>query len=222
MPVPKLNSKGGFKMALIGNMLDISVGSDGTTYGINNQLQVFRRLEIWERVDDDFNAVQVAVGDSANVWAIEADSNSVCYLQNGRFEKSGSSLALRISVGIGDPSQVWIRGTNDMTYKLVQGGFVQTPSGSKALEIAVFNETMVWIIGTNNKTYELKDGKFVQTPSGSEGKQITIDASMNVWLVGTNDQYYQLVGGKFTKSSIPWGGSGLSSLLAINRLFPNS
>ncbi|NEN94601.1 MAG: hypothetical protein F6K50_03380 [Moorea sp. SIO3I7] len=204
-------------------MLDISVGSDGTAFGIDNQQRVFKySLQGWQRVDPDFEAVQIAVGDSENVWAIGAGELFTYKLEGNSFvQQPQGSKAIRISVGIADPTQVWIVGTDTNTYKLENGSFVQTPSGSKALEISVYDTTTVWIIGTDTNTYELKNGSFVQTPSGSEGKQISVDASENVWLIGTDDNYYKLVNGAFIRSSIPWEGSGLNSLLAANRLLRN-
>lgn len=206
-------------MASIDNMLDISVGTDRTTFGINSRLQVFALEKGWQRVDPGFNAVQVAVGDRKNVWAIEATTNSICRLQGKEFVQLGHSKAFRVSVGSGDPTQVWIIGTDDKTYQLRDGKeFVQTPEDSKALEISVFDKSTVWTIGTDQKTWKLEHGNFVQRPTGSKGKQIAVDQSEEVWLVGTDDQYHRLVGSEFVPLPIPWKGSGLSSLSAVNRL----
>jgi hypothetical protein len=127
-------------MAIAGALKWVSVGQDGTVWGINASDEIFRRTaDGWQQVAGSLK--QISVGNANQVWGVNADDEIF------RWNGSGwDSIAGKLkNVSVGSDGAVWGCNAGDDIFR--RSGDTWQPVAGKLKQVSVANASTVW--GTN-------------------------------------------------------------------------
>ncbi len=203
-------------MPVHGALKYVSVGADGTVWGVNAGDQIFRwNGSAWDRISGQLK--QVSVGNASMVWGV--NSADKIYRWNGTawnqisgalkhvavagdgtvwgvnrndeiFRWNGSAWD-RISgrlkqISVGNAATVWGVNADDEIYQWNGNGWTRVAGALKHVSVAA--DGTVFGVNADDKIFSRSSTSWVQLPGRL--KQISVSSSSLVWGVNSNDQIY--------------------------------
>ncbi|MBK8014596.1 MAG: hypothetical protein IPK13_25005 [Deltaproteobacteria bacterium] len=172
-----------------GNLLtDIAVGSDGSVWGIDSGLMIYRRSGSgWERVPGQLH--QISVGSASHVWGVGAAARIYRRDGNAWTEIPGG---LR-QVSVGSDGSVWGIGSGGSIYRRV-GSSWERVSGQLE-QISVGSASQVWGVNAAGLIYR-RDGDSWTNIAG-ELRQVSVGSDGTVWGINSAGIIYRRAGNRW-------------------------
>jgi hypothetical protein len=172
-----------------GSFSQVSVGSDGTVWGLNGagQVDMFNpQTQTWQPAPGSFT--QIAVGASGFVWALNAAGQVYCY---DSATQSWDQIPGTLSqIAVGSDGDVWGIGSSAQVYHFnpATQNLVQIP-GTLA-QIAVGYDGAVWGINAAQQIFRFNPGtqNWQQMPGAL--KRVAVGADGDVWGINNAGQTY--------------------------------
>ncbi|MBL9041547.1 MAG: hypothetical protein JNM83_08090 [Myxococcales bacterium] len=166
-----------------GSLKHVSVGADGTVWGVNASDQIFRRSgDTWEHIPGALK--QVSVGSVSQVFGVNS-SDMIYRWLGGGWEQIPGSLK---HVSVGADGTVWGVNSSDMIYRWLGGGWEQIPGSLKYVSVA--SDGTVFGISAANQVYRRSNGDWILVPGTL--KQISVGSANLVFGVTLSDQIVTL------------------------------
>jgi sugar lactone lactonase YvrE len=172
-----------------GAFSQVSVGSDGTVWGINSTGQVYMfnpQTQTWQPAPGLFT--QIAVGASGFVWALNAAGQIYRYdpaLQG--WDQIPGTLS---QIAVGSDGDVWGINSSAQVYHFNSATETWTQIPGALVQIAVGYDGAVWGINAAQQIYRFNPGtqNWQQIPGAL--KQIAVGADGDVWGINNAGQIY--------------------------------
>jgi hypothetical protein len=183
-----------------GGLKYVSVGADGTTWGVNANDQIFRRDgSSWTLVSGALK--QISVGNSMNVWGVNAADNIFQWNGGGWTQVAG---ALK-HVSVGNDGTVWGVNASDNIFRRDGSSWTQIPGALK--QISVGNAANVWGVNAGDDIFRRNGSSWTQIPGAL--KHVAVASDGTVWGVNAGDAIFrrngnswQLVSGALKQISV--------------------
>jgi Tectonin domain len=166
----------------------VSVGADGTVWGVNADDKIYRwngGSGVWDPISGALK--QISVGSAANVWGV--NKNDKIYRWNGSSWTQISGALKHVSIA-GDGS-VWGVNKDDKIYRW--NGSSWTQVGGSLKQISVGSATTVWGVNSDDDIFFWNGNGWMQVAGALKHVSVAEDGS--VWGVNSDDEIYR------------WGGS---------------
>ncbi len=168
-----------------GALKHVSVGADGTVWGVNSADQIYRRSgDGWEQIPGALK--QVSVGATSQVWGVNSADQIFRWTGSG-WEHIPGGLK---HVSVGADGTVWGVNSADMIYRWLGGGWEQIPGSLK--QIAVGSASQVWGTNAADLIFRWLGGGWEQI-SGSL-KYVSVSSDGTVWGVNAANQIFRRSG----------------------------
>jgi len=172
-----------------GSLAQISVGSDGSIWGINGAGQIYMfnpQTQTWQAVKGALT--QIAVGSSGYVWGLNAAGQIYRYdAVNQTWDQIPGILS---QIAVGSDGDVWGINASAEVYHFNSAlqTWVQIP-GAMA-QIAVGYDGAIWGLNAAQQIYRFNPGtqSWQQIPGAL--KQIAVGADGDVWGINSGGQAY--------------------------------
>ncbi len=166
-----------------GDVISLSVASDGAVFGVNSNAQIYRRItdNNWQLYEGDL--AQIAVGDQDNVWAVDKQERIVRLVSNpNAWQRISASLT---QVSAAADGTVWGINANKQIYHYQGNNSWQQLSGSLD-QVAVGSEQEVWGL-KDGTAYRRINGAWVNVDGSTGGSfgTLSIGQDMVVWTTRT-------------------------------------
>ncbi|MCA9690825.1 MAG: RICIN domain-containing protein, partial [Myxococcales bacterium] len=169
-----------------GGLIHVSVGADGTTWGVNKNHQIYRWSgSTWAQVPGALK--QISVGSSAHVWGVNVNDDIYRWTGSG-WQQIGGKLKY---VGVGADGTVWGVNSNDDIY--FRRGDTWENIAGKLKQIEVGSRTLVWGVNSNDDIFVRRGDHWLQI--GGKLKHVSVAADGSVWGVNAADQIWRWRGG---------------------------
>lgn len=185
------NGNGGW-VKMDGLLKDISIGSDGTIWGVNSNDDIYKRQNNrWVKVDGKLK--QISVGNNTNVWGVNSGENIYKRVGNGWKQIAGSLK----HVSTAADGSVWGVNRNDNIYRWNGSGWTQIPGKLKM--ISVGSKSQVWGVNSNENVYRWNGRGWDKMPGLLKNVSVANDGT--VWGVNKNDNIYKWNGRSWDKTN---------------------
>jgi hypothetical protein len=187
-----------------GSLSQVSVGSDGTVWGINSAGQIYMfnpLMQTW--VQAPGLLTQIAVGSSGVIWGLNAAG------QIFRYDPASQSWdqipGILSQIAVGSDGDVWGVNTSGQVYHFdsSQQNWVEIP-GALA-QIAVGYDGVVWGINSAQQVYRFNPGTQNWQQVAGLLKQVAVGGDGDVWSINSAGQTYH-----FNTLSQQWQNTGAS------------
>lgn len=194
--------------AVSGTLTQISVGADGTTWGVNGSQQVFRynsSSQAWQQMPGSMAVV--AVGSSSSIWALNLVGN--IYRWNSSTSAWNYVPGNLSRIAVGADGDVWGLNSNGLIFHYSAAGWIYIP-GTLA-QIAVGYDGAVWGLNPSNtifrfnpgtQTFEYVPGTLTSIAVGVDGEAWGINASNGVYHFNPLTQSWQQMLGTLSQISV--------------------
>ena len=172
-----------------GALSQVSVGSDGTVWGINSAGQAYffnPQTQTWQQAPGLFT--QIAVGASGLVWALNAAGQIYRYdPATQSWDQVPGALS---QIAVGSDGDVWGISSSGQVYHFnpATQNLVQIP-GTLA-QIAVGYDGAVWGTSAAQQIFRFNPGTQSWQPMPGALKQIAVGADGDVWGINNAGQVY--------------------------------
>ncbi len=185
-----------------GRLRHISMGSDGTVWGVNSSNRVYRRVRgRWREVRGRLKMLDV--GNARNIWGIGTDDR--IYRWGGRSWKQVRGRLKNISVG--SDGTVWGTNSNDQIFWW-DGRRWQRISGFLR-EVSVGNRNAIWGVNSQGTPFRWTGKGFVQI--SGRLKHVAVAKNGDVFALGTNARVLQ-----YDASRRRWMGRGTRTFAQLS------
>ena len=162
----------------------VSVGMDGTVWGVNADDKIYR----FNAGNGNWDAIpgalkQISVGSAGNVWGVNADDK--IYRRNGNSWTQVSGALKHVSVAA--DGTVWGVNADDKIYR--RDGNAWTQINGRLKQIDVGNAGAIWGVNADDKIYRWNGNSWTQV-SGAL-KHVSVAADGTVWGVNADDNIYR-------------------------------
>jgi hypothetical protein len=172
-----------------GALSQVSVGSDGTVWGINSAGQVYMfnpQTQTWQQAPGLFT--QVAVGSSGFVWALNAAGQIFRYdptLQG--WDQIPGTLS---QIAVGSDGDVWGINSSAQVYHFNSATQTWSQIPGALAQIAVGYDGAIWGINAAQQVYRFNPGtqNWQQIPGAL--KRVAVGADGDVWGINNAGQTY--------------------------------
>ncbi len=164
-----------------GALKHVSVGADGTVWGVNSADQIFRTTGGgWEHIPGALK--QVSVGSASQVWGVNS-ADQIYRWTGGGWEHVPGGLK---HASVGADGTMWGVNSADQIFRWTGGGWEHIPGGLK--QISVGSASQVWGTNSADMIYRWQGGGWEQIPGSL--RYVSVAADGTVWGVGAADQVY--------------------------------
>lgn len=175
-----------------GSLKWVSVGADGTVWGVNENDDIFRRTgDTWTQIPGKLK--QISVGNADNVWGV--NSNDYIYRRTGDTWTNIPGKLKNVSVGA--DGTVW--GVNSADYIYRRTGDTWTNIPGRLKNISVGSASFVWGVNSNDDIFRFNDNTWIQVPG--KLKQVSVSADGIVWGTTSLDDIYRRDGNDWNQVS---------------------
>lgn len=165
-----------------GQLKQISVGSDGTVWGVNSSNRVFKRGRGgWKQLRGRIK--QLDVGSRKHIWGVGTDDR--VYRWNGRSWKEKSGRLMQVSVGA--DATVWGVNSSHNVYRWNGRSWAKVRGGLK--QISVGNKDNIWGVNRSNNIYRWDGRRWIEMPGTF--KQVSVASNGGVFAISSEDQVYR-------------------------------
>ncbi|HBE81562.1 MAG TPA: hemopexin repeat-containing protein [Pyrinomonadaceae bacterium] len=212
---------------IAGNLSQVSVGSDGAAWGVDNKdniyqwtgrLQGYSAASTWVGFPGKLR--QISVG--SDYFVVGANAAGEVYAFAGNGWRSIAARAPMKQVSIGSDGKLWGVDTSDNIYRWDAmfygarilrigefvgeevGGIVQVPG--KLKQISVGNAENVWGVNAGGEIYRWNGTTWIKVPGVL--KQVSVGSDGSVWGVNPGDEIFRWTGSSWEK--IPGGLNNIS------------
>jgi hypothetical protein len=178
-----------------GSLRCVSVGTDGTVWGVGNNDEIYRRSgSSWTRMPGAHH--QVSIGDPANVWGTN-DKDEI-------YRWNGINTWVRVAgtfkeVSAGGDGSVWAINNDGEIYRYLSNDVWVRMPGSLT-QISVGNASSIWgvngdeIYRWNGTSWTRVPGKLKQVAAAFDGSVFGINKSNEIYRYLGNDNWQQIPG----------------------------
>lgn len=168
--------------SISGGLKHVSVGADGTTWGVNASDQIFRRDgSTWTTVSGALK--QISVGNGMNVWGVNASDQI--------FQRSGTTWTLVAGalkhVAVGNDGTVWGVNASDQIFR--RSGSTWTGVSGSLKQISVGNANNVWGVNASNDIFRWNGTGWTQIAGAL--KYVSVASDGTVWGVNASDNIFR-------------------------------
>jgi hypothetical protein len=169
-----------------GSLRYVSVGADGTVWGVNAVDRIFRSDNPgdWTQVDGALK--QISVGDHDTVWGVNA-ADSIFRWNGASWTRVSGELK---HVSVGADGTVWGVNADDEVFR--RDGDSWTQIRGELKQISVANENVVWGVNADDEIFRRDGDSWTQIPG--ELKHISVANDGSVWGVNADDEIFQRSG----------------------------
>jgi Tectonin domain/Metallo-peptidase family M12B Reprolysin-like len=169
-----------------GKLTWVSVGIDGTVWGVNADDDVFRYLgnDQWETMAGKLK--QVSVGGAALVWGVNANDDVFQWTGSGWNQVSGKLK----NVSVGSDGAVWGVNSSDDIFRWT--GSAWTQIAGKLKQISVADANNVWGVNSADAIFR-RGGTTWQSIAGGL-KNVSAGYDGSVFGVNASDQVFRYLG----------------------------
>ncbi len=179
----------------VGRLSTVSVGSDGTVWGVNRNSEIYQwNGSDWAKVDGLLN--QIAVGSASHVWGVN-NANHIFRRDGNTWTRIKNGLLKQVDVGC--DGTVW--GVNNANQSFRWDGVRWIYIGENMTQIAVGNATTIWGIGLNSEIFRWNGAAWAKYSKGLL-KQVDAGCDGTVWGTNNADEVYQWDGAAWIKQPI--------------------
>lgn len=169
---PAQHDKDDFWRTIVGSLKSVSVGSDGTVWGVDANNLIYRREgDYWTNIPG--HLVQISVGNANQVWGVDADD--LIYRRDGNSWTNIPGHLINVSVG--DDGTVWGVNRDGLIYRRDGNAWTNIP-GYLAM-ISVGNSSNVWGTDRDRNIYRWSGSSWVQIPGALNTLSVASDGT--VW-----------------------------------------
>ncbi len=169
-----------------GSLKNLSVGSDGTVWGVNEGNEIWQGDGIsWTKIDGGLS--QISVGSAAHIWGVN-EGGEVWYRAGNQWIKTTSGLLRQVDVGC--DGTVWGVNSSDQVWRwdgtrwhLVSTGMTQ---------VAVGNASNIWGMGYNNEVFRWSGSNWVKIEGNLQ--QVDVGCDGTVWGIDSSNQFTMWAG----------------------------
>jgi len=197
-----------------GSLAQISVGADGSVWGINSADQIYwfnPSTQNWQQIPGELT--QIAVGASGYVWGINALGEIYRYDPNTQnWDLIPGNLS---KIAVGSDGDVWGINSAQQVYHFNPAIQNWDQIGGSLEQIAVGSDSAVWGINSAQQIYRFNPGTqaFQQAPGllaqigvGADGAVWGISAAQQIYRFNTLTQNWDQMPGQLTQIAV--GSSG--------------
>jgi M6 family metalloprotease-like protein len=210
-----------------GRLAQISVGSDGETWGINAANEIFRfnpMTQLFEQIPGELT--QIAVGDSKNIWGL--NSAGQIYRFNTITRQFAQAPGLLVKIAVGTMGEVWGLNAAGEIYQFADDGlhFEQVPG--RLIDISVGSYGSIWGLNAANEIYRFNRAmkQFQQIPGyltqiaagrrflpwGGYAEDVWgLNATQEIYRFNSQTQRFEQIPGRLAKIAV-----GVDSVWGIN------
>jgi subtilase family serine protease len=172
-----------------GALSQVSVGSDGTVWGINGAGQAYMfnpQTQTWQQAPGLFS--QIAVGASGFVWALNAAGQ--IYRYDPTLQSWDRIPGVLSQIAVGSDGDVWGINSSAQVYHFNSATETWSYIPGALAQIAVGYDGAVWGINAAQQIYRFNPGtqNWQQIPGAL--KQIAVGADGDVWGINNAGQTY--------------------------------
>jgi len=180
-----------------GGLKWVSVGHDGTVWGVNSSDNIYRYQgnNQWTQISGALK--QISVGSSNNVWGVNSSDN--IYRWTGTTWQQIPGALKNVSVG--SDGAVWGCNAQDQIYRYVNNNWQQVPGALK--QISVANATTIWGTNAADQIYKWNGSTWVQIPGALHCVSAAYDGS--VFGVNSAGNIFRYLSAGNTWQSMPGG-----------------
>jgi hypothetical protein len=165
-----------------GGLKHVSVGADGTAWGVNANDQIFRRGGgAWIPVPGALK--QISVGNSTAVWGVNASNQIFQWNGTGWVLVAGSLK----HVAAGNDGTVWGVNASDQIFR--RNGGVWTPVPGSLKQISVGNANNVWGVNASNNIFRWNGAGWTSIAGALQYVSVASDGT--VWGVNASDGIFR-------------------------------
>jgi hypothetical protein len=183
----------------------VSVGQDGTTWGVNASDSIFRYQgnNTWQPISGKLK--QISVGNANNVWGVNAGGNIFRWTGSAWQQVNG---ALK-NVSVAADGTVWGCNVNDDIFRYLGNNQWQNVGG-KLKQISVGSTNIVWGVNSSNKIFKWLGGNNWQQIPGaltcvaaaSDGTVWGVNASNNIFRYQVSSNSWVTTSGALKEISV--------------------
>src|SRR5438270_293394 len=169
-----------------GKLKWVSVGIDGTVWGVNSNDDVFRYLgdDQWETIAGKLK--QISVGSAALVWGVNANDDVFQWTGSGWNQLSGKLK----NASVGSDGTVWGVNADDDVFRWT--GSAWTQIAGKLKQISVADASNVWGVNSADAIFR-RSGTTWQSVAGGL-KNVSAGYDGSVFGVNASDQLFRYLG----------------------------
>jgi hypothetical protein len=172
-----------------GALSQVSVGSDGTVWGINSAGQAYMfnpQTQTWQQAPGLFT--QIAVGASGFVWALNAAGQIYRYDPATQgWDQIPGALS---QIAVGSDGDVWGINASSQIYHLNSATHTWTHIPGALAQIAVGYDGAIWGINAAQQIYRFNPGTQTWQQMPGALKQVAVGADGDVWGINNAGQIY--------------------------------
>ncbi|MCK6211640.1 hypothetical protein KZX45_13910 [Georgenia sp. EYE_87] len=171
--------------SVAGALKHVSVGADGTVWGVNASDKIYRRDgNAWTQVSGALK--QISVGNAANVWGVNKDDK--IYRRTGDTWTRVPGALKHVSVAA--DGTVWGVNASDNIYRRDGNAWTQVPGALR--QISSGNAAAVWGVNAGGNIYRRTGSSWTQVPGSL--KHVSVAADGTIWGVNSADRIYRWTG----------------------------
>jgi hypothetical protein len=206
-------ASGGNWTQVSGALTWVSVGQDGTVWGVNSASNIYRWTgSAWQQIPGAL--VQISVGNANNVWGVNAAGNIYRWTGSAWQQIPG---ALR-NVSVAPDGTVWGVNSAGNIYKYLGSNQWQQIAGA-LVQISVANASTIWGTNAQNQIYRWNGGGWTQVPgaltvvsAAFDGSVFGVNAAGNIYrYISSSNSWQQMPGGLAQISA-----ASVSSIWGVN------
>ena len=175
-----------------GGLKHVSVGADGTVWGVNKNDQIYRRDGgNWRNIPGGLK--QISVGSRSKVWGVNRN-DQIYYWNGSNWTNVPGGLKY---VSAASDGSVWGVNKHDQIYRRDGNKWTRIQGALK--QVSVGRNGKVWGVNSSNHIYRWNGGSGTgNTWTRIQGslKHVSVAADGTVWGVNSKDEIYKWVGRK--------------------------
>jgi sugar lactone lactonase YvrE len=172
-----------------GSLSQISVGSDGTVWGLNSAGQAYffnPQTQTWQQAPGSLT--QIAVGASGIVWGLNAAGQIYRY---DPATQSWDQIPGTLSqIAVGSDGDVWGINASSQVYHFNSATETWTQIPGALAQVAVGYDGAIWGINAAQQIYRFNPGTQAWQQIPGAVKQIAVGADGDVWGINNAGQVY--------------------------------
>ena len=184
-----LNGNGSGFATAPGSLRQISVGADGTVWGLNSNNSIYRWdtvLQTWDWIPGSL--AQIYVGNATSVWGL--NSAGAIYQFNTSAQTWVQAPGSLAQLSIGSDGDVWgINGAGEAYHYVGAPQYWQGIGGVILAQISVGFDGAVWATAPGGQIYRFNPELSAWEQIAGVASQISVGADGSVWALNTGQVY---------------------------------
>jgi LysM repeat protein len=176
----------------MGNIINISVGIDGTAVCVDKNQNVWMRaarMANWTPFNDA-KGVKASCARQDHLWLLNANGDI--------FQRQGNAWAAQqlgakfMDVATGADGTVWAVGTDQILWVRTHVNPVWSRDlQGRGVQISVAKRDQVWIVAANGDLYQLVNNAWTLRKRGAAATYVSVGSDGSVWYLGPGSQLFR-------------------------------